>query len=134
MPEDMRKASLLLRVIAKAIDFIVIAIAVKLIPQVGYLSGLLYLVISDGLFDGRSLGKKVLRLRVVSVATGKPGSFKDSVIRNATIAAALMLFKIPLFGWLLLIAVLVLEFLLMLGNEDGLRLGDDLANTMVVED
>lgn len=130
----MRKASLLLRVIAKAIDFIVIAIAVKLIPQVGYLSGLLYLVISDGLFDGRSLGKKVLRLRVVSVETGKPGSFKDSVIRNATIAAALMLFKIPLFGWLLLVAVLVLEFLLMLGNEDGLRLGDDLANTMVVED
>jgi uncharacterized RDD family membrane protein YckC len=134
MPEDMRKASLLLRLIAKAIDFIVIAIAVKLIPQVGYLSGLLYMVISDGLFDGRSLGKKILRLKVVSIATGKPGSFRDSVIRNATIAVALILFKIPLFGWLLLVVIIALESLLMLGNKDGMRLGDDLAKTMVVED
>lgn len=133
MPEDSVKASLLLRVLAKTLDFIIIAAAAKTVPQVGYLAGLIYLLISDGFFDGRSLGKKILRLKVVSISTGNSGNFRDSILRNATIAAAILLYKIPVVGWLFVVVILALEFLLMLGNKHGMRLGDDIANTKVIE-
>ncbi|MBF0557776.1 MAG: RDD family protein [Nitrospirae bacterium] len=123
----------MLRVIAKLLDFIIIATAIKAVPQVGYFAGLVYLLISDGLFDGRSLGKKVMRLRVISQEAGTPGTFRDSIVRNITFAFSLILYKIPLLGWFFVLLALVLEFLLMLGNDEGMRLGDDLANTRVVE-
>ena len=124
---------MLLRVIAKLVDFIVIAAAIKTIPQVGYLAGLVYLLISDGLFEGRSLGKKVMKLKTVSLQAEAPCSYRDSIIRNITFALALLIYKIPLLGWILAAAIIILEFLLMLGNKYGMRLGDDLANTKVVE-
>lgn len=134
MPDERGKANLLLRVIARTLDFIIIAIAAHAVPQTGYLAGMVYLLISDGLFDGRSIGKQVLRLRVVSLSAEKSGTFRDSMLRNSTLVAALLLYKIPLIGWLCAAVILVLEFLLMLGNEDGMRLGDDLANTKVIEE
>jgi hypothetical protein len=133
MPGDRGKASLLLRTVAKLLDFIVIAVAVQTVPQAGYFAGLLYLLISDGLFDGRSIGKKIIRLKVISLPGEVPGTFRDSMVRNITFAVPLLLYKIPLLGWLLAAAVLALEFLLMLGNEEGMRLGDDLARTKVIE-
>lgn len=133
MPEDGSKASLLLRIIAKSLDFIIIAIVVKTIPQVGYIAGISYLLISDGLFDGRSLGKKVIKLRVVSVSAEGSGTFRDSILRNIPLAIAILLLTIPIIGWLLSAAIFVLEFLLMLGNQEGKRLGDDMAGTKVIE-
>ncbi len=133
MPEDTAKAGLLLRSIAKLVDFIIIAVAMKAVPQVGYFAGLVYLLIGDGLFDGRSLGKKIIRLRVVSTETGNPGTFRDSMVRNITFAFSLLLYKIPLLGWIFVLLITVLEFLLVLGSEEGMRLGDDLASTKVVE-
>lgn len=133
MPEDIGKASLLLRVIAKTIDILLIAVLAKLIPQVGYAGGLLYLLIGDGLFDGRSIGKKILKLKVISLSTGNSATFKDSILRNTTIAIALFLFKIPLIGWIFALIILLLEFLLILGNKEGMRLGDTLGNTKVIE-
>lgn len=133
MPVESGKANLVLRVIAKAVDFIVVAVLFKIVPQVGYLTGLLYLLISDGLFEGRSVGKKVLRLRVISLSTGNPGTFRDSIVRNSLLAGGLVLLKIPLVGWVFLLLVLVLEFLLIIGNKEGMRLGDDLADTKVLE-
>lgn len=133
MPEDRVKASLLLRVIAKLVDFILIAAVITMLPQVGHLAGLVYLLIGDGLFDGRSVGKRIIRLRVVSLPTGRGSSFKESVVRNITLFFPLLLYNIPLLGWIFAVVVLALEFLLMLGNGDGMRLGDDLAQTKVVE-
>lgn len=127
------RASLLLRTIARILDFIVAATAIELLPQVGYFFGIVYLLISDGFFDGRSLGKKVMRLRVISLPAMNNCTFRDSILRNTTIVAVLLLYKIPLIGWLLAILPLMLEFILMLGNRNGMRLGDDLANTKVIE-
>jgi len=132
--DDKDKASLLLRTIARALDFIVAATAVKLIPQVGYFFGLIYLLISDGFFDGRSLGKKVMRIRVISLPAMDNCTFRQSILRNTTIAGAFLLYIIPIIGWLLAIMLLALEFILMLGNKDGMRLGDYMANTIVTED
>jgi uncharacterized RDD family membrane protein YckC len=133
MSADAEKASLLLRALAKTLDFVIIAVAVKAVPQAGYLAGFFYLIISDGLFDGRSIGKKIMRLKVLSVTENTAASFRDSVIRNLTFAIALLILKIPVVGWAFAAVIVVIEFLLMLGNKDGNRLGDYIAKTKVVE-
>jgi uncharacterized RDD family membrane protein YckC len=118
---------------AKVLDLIVVAVAMNVLPQAGLPAGAAYLLISDGLFDGRSLGKKVLKLKVISVAAGTQVSFRGSMIRNAPLAAGILLLGIPFLGWVCLALILVLEFLLALGNADGMRLGDELAGTMAIE-
>ena len=133
MSEGPLKASLLLRVMAKTLDFIVIAAALKAIPRVGFIAAIAYLLICDGLFDGRSLGKKIIRLRVISASTAADGSFRDSMIRNAPFAMALAFFNIPFVGWLFPVFITAFEFLLALGNGEGMRLGDELAGTKVIE-
>jgi uncharacterized RDD family membrane protein YckC len=132
MPEEHTKASVLLRIVAKAIDLIIVAVLAKSISQVGFLAGVVYLLISDGLFDGRSLGKKIINLQVISRSGKMPASFRDSILRNSILALGLLLFEIPLAGWLLVIVVFAFECLLVIGNSEGMRLGDDVANTQVV--
>jgi uncharacterized RDD family membrane protein YckC len=123
----------LLRIMAKAIDLIAVAIAVAAVPTVGIFAGAVYLLIGDGLFDARSLGKKIMRLRVISNASGAQGNFRESIIRNIPFAAAVLLFAIPFVGWIFSLLILIFEFLLMLGNPEGMRIGDELADTKVVE-
>jgi hypothetical protein len=79
MPEDIKKAGLLVRTIAKILDFIIIAAALEIIPKAGFFAGLAYLLIGDGLFDGRSLGKKLIGIKVVSADMLTPCSFRESI-------------------------------------------------------
>jgi len=72
MSEEFKTAGLLLRTVAKILDFIIIAAAVEVIPKAGFFAGIAYLLIGDGFFDGRSLGKKLIGLRVVSADTNTP--------------------------------------------------------------
>lgn len=133
MSAESRKASLLVRVFAKVLDFILIAAMAEVVPKAGFYAGLSYLLISDGLFNGRSVGKRLMNLRVVSADIGEPCSMKSSILRNAPLAVGLLLYKLPLIGWIFLILVSVLEFLVMLGSKEGKRFGDELAKTIVVE-
>jgi uncharacterized RDD family membrane protein YckC len=127
-----RSAGLLLRVVSKCIDLILVLVAVEALPKVGWLAGFSYLLISDGLLEGRSIGKRLTGLRVVS-SSGAPCSIKESILRNSTLAAGFVLWKIPLMGWLLLTGVLALEFIILLGSKEGMRLGDEIAKTSVME-
>jgi len=127
-----KRASLLLRVVSKSIDFILILSAAEALPKAGWLAGLIYLLISDGLFKGRSIGKKLTGLRV-ETATGAACTIKDSILRNSTLGAGLILWKVPVVGWLLLAAVVALEFVILIGSNEGSRLGDEIAKTSVVE-
>jgi uncharacterized RDD family membrane protein YckC len=133
MEEKTRKAGLLLRVLAKSIDLAIFIGLTKLIPQAGVLIGIAYILISDGLFDGRSIGKKMVQLSVLDVGGGAC-TIRQSVLRNSLIAGACVLFLMPLVGWLLACIVLAFEWLMALGNAEGKRLGDDFAGTQVVED
>lgn len=133
MSDEQRRAGLLLRIAAKIIDFILIAAVAELIPKAGYFAGLAYLLLGDGLFDGRSIGKKLIRLQVVSSETGAPCTFKDSILRNLPFGAGFILWKVPWIGWLFPLSVSGLEFVLLLGSKDGRRLGDELARTEVIE-
>jgi uncharacterized RDD family membrane protein YckC len=133
MSEEQRRAGLLLRAAAKIIDFILIAAVIEIIPKAGYFAGLAYLLLGDGFFDGRSIGKKLIKLRVVSGDTGGPCTFKDSILRNSTLAAGYILWIVPWVGWIFILLASALEFILILGSRDGKRLGDEFAKTVVLE-
>jgi uncharacterized RDD family membrane protein YckC len=132
MTEGARRAGLLLRVVAKGIDLIIIAAASEMLPRAGWLAGLVYLTISDGLFDGRSAGKRLMGIRVLS-ASGVPCTVRDSILRNCVFVPGLVLWKVPFVGWLFLPLTLALEFIILLGSKEGKRLGDEIAKTTVVE-
>ena len=90
------KAAILNRVIAKSIDFLIIAALLEIIPRAGYFIGLAYLLIGDGLFEGRSLGKRLIGTRVILCETGKACSFRESIIRNFIDARKLVTERRPI--------------------------------------
>lgn len=132
MSEEFRRAGLHLRAIAKVLDFIIIAAVAEVIPRAGFFAGLAYLLIGDGLFQGRSLGKKLIGLKVISIDTEKPCSFRDSVLRNSVFGIGYLLFKIPLFGWIFIVIISLFEFIILLGSKEKRRLGDEIAKTKVI--
>ncbi len=133
MSEEQRSAGLLLRVAAKILDFILIAAVMEIVPRAGFYAGLAYILLGDGFFDGRSLGKKLIKIKVVSAKTNSPCTFRDSILRNSTFAAGYIFWLIPWIGWIVLFLVSVLEFTLVLGSKDNMRLGDEIAGTFVIE-
>lgn len=133
MSEEQRSAGLLLRAAAKILDFIVIAAVIEIIPKAGFYAGLAYILLGDGFFDGRSLGKKLIKLKVVSSETGASCTFRDSILRNSTLATGYVFWLVPWIGWIFLLLVSALEFTLVLGSKNGKRLGDEIAGTVVIE-
>lgn len=133
MSEEQRRAGLLLRTAARAVDLILIAAVAEMIPKAGYYAGLAYLLLADGLFDGRSVGKKLIRIKVVS-SSGGPCTFRDSIIRNGTLAVGYVLALLPWIGRLTLPAVMAVELIFLVGSREGRRIGDELAGTTVLED
>jgi uncharacterized RDD family membrane protein YckC len=132
--QEFTKARILNRVIAKSIDFIIIAALLEAIPKIGYFAGLAYLLIGDGLFEGKSIGKRLLGLKVVLYETGEACTFKASIIRNFIFAIGYFLMVIPLIGFIFPVIVLFLEGMLIIGSDRGLRFGDELVKTQVVEE
>jgi len=133
MSEEFKRAGLLLRTVAKLLDLIIIAAAVEILPKAGFFAGLAYILIGDGLFDGRSLGKRVIGLKVVSTESYEPCTFRDSILRNSTFGIGFLFYKMLWFGWIFFIIIAVFEYLILLGSKDGMRLGDEIAKTVVVD-
>jgi uncharacterized RDD family membrane protein YckC len=127
------KADILNRVIAKFVDAILVIAAGKLLSPAGWLAGLAYILIGDGFSGGRSIGKRITGLQTVNVQTQDVAGFKESIIRNLPLASAYLMFSVPYVGWIAAGAIMAFEALLMLGNERGLRLGDELAHTQVLQ-
>lgn len=71
--------------------------------------------------SGQTLGKRVLRLRVVSVSTGRPPDLGRSLLRNI----------LRIIDWLP--AFFLLGFVVALLTQKKQRLGDLLADTVVVK-
>ncbi|MBI4654210.1 MAG: RDD family protein [Nitrospirae bacterium] len=128
------KANLLNRVIAKGIDFIIVGALAEIIPKIGYFAGMVYLLISDGLFEGRSVGKRIIGLKVILQETMQACTFRESVIRNFLFAVGYVLIAVPLIGFIFPVIILIFESLLMIGNEKGMRFGDEIAKTQVIEE
>lgn len=130
----MQKADLTTRAVAGFVDLLLIIGLARLPDVLGLLSALGYILIRDGLFQGRSVGKKLIGLSVVTegVRGGAP-AYRESIIRNAPLAAAYILFLIPYAGWVLGPLALGMECLVAVGDDQGMRIGDMLARTCVVQ-
>jgi uncharacterized RDD family membrane protein YckC len=79
----------------------------------GYLFLILYLFLADGLENGQSIGKKVMKISVVDTRTGVPCTFGQSFIRNVVLMLGII-------DWIFIF------------GEKRQRLGDKAANTMVI--
>ncbi len=126
------------RLIAKAIDLIIMIALVSLpLYPAGALAAFLYILVCDGFNRGRSLGKRIVGLQVINTETGGPADFKDSIIRNSTVAIPVLFFMVPLVGWVLWIVIgipiLAIELYLMTRLDQQARLGDTMADTKVSE-
>lgn len=127
------RAHILNRMIARLVDGLLVAAVAKLAPPVGWLGGLTYLLIADGFSGGRSVGKRLIGLQTVSPRTRDASGFRESIVRNLPLALAYTLYSIPYVGWFLAGGVIAFEALLILGNDQGLRLGDEIAHTQVLD-
>ena len=130
----MQKADRTTRAVAGFVDLLLIIGLSRLPDVLGFLSVLGYILIRDGLFQGQSVGKKLIGLSVVT--EGVPGgapAYRESIIRNVPFAAAYILFLIPYAGWVLGPLALGMECLVALGDDQGMRIGDMLARTCVVQ-
>jgi len=131
--EDLPKAKILPRLIAKGIDFIIVGALLETIPRVGYFAGMAYLAVGDGFFDGRSVGKKLIGLMVVKADGDGRCTYRESIIRNSPFLIGYVLMIIPWIGWLFPLIVIAFESLLIIGSKRGMRLGDEIAKTQVIE-
>ncbi len=83
----------------------------------------IYVLLRDALFvRGQSVGKFFFSLLVISLVTGRPCSRAESVRRN-------LLFLVPGLN----VVAVILETVTTVRDPQGLRLGDRLAQTQVVE-
>ncbi len=89
-----------------------------------------YSLARDGFGGGQSWGKRICKLMVVNTRTGQACRFWEAVLRKLP-SAAIFLIGFPVFylGGLLFL----IEPIFAIANEKGLRLGDMLAKTQVIE-
>ncbi len=127
------KAQVLNRGIAKLIDLLIVAAAGQVIVPVGLLAGLAYILIADGLAGGRSIGKRLIGLQTVVPVRHEAAGFRESIIRNMPFAVAQLAFAVPYVGWIVSVAIIAFEAILIFGNEQGRRLGDEVAGTQVLD-
>ena len=127
--QDYELASLKDRIFAQIIDYVIaglIVIVASLPLLVGEILGIasigtafflafMYLLFSDGLSGGQSLGKKAMRIAVVNADSGEPCGFIGSALRN------LSLNFLGIIDWIFIV------------GDRRQRLGDMIANTRVVK-
>jgi len=88
-----------------------------------YLLPLLYSLLKDGMGQGQSLGKRLTSIRVVSLSDMQACTYGKSAGRNGIM---LLLNLVPLVGWLI-------EPIIVMSEQQARRLGDKVADTMVVD-
>lgn len=120
------------RLVAKAIDFAIAFLLALLVPRVGPLVGMAYLMVADAIHEGQSVGKRVMGLRTVHVPTRTSCSLVQSAVRNLPPAIAFALMLNPV---LALVAGPILAFEAYMAFSDalGIRIGDIFADTQVID-
>ena len=137
------KADIFRRFIAYLIDEVIACILIY-VPILGGIVSTVYILTKNAIayeitknpdFKNKSIGKKIMGLEVVSLE-GKDINWEVSVRRNLPFAVASVFGILPIIGWLvgmvLGIIIDIIEFFLVLTDNNGRRLGDRLANTQVV--
>lgn len=124
------------RLLAKMVDLFIVLILSTLFYPFGLILALVYMGISDSLYDGQSVGKRLMGFAVISLEDGTPCSLKQSLIRNLPIIVPMAFAIIPLWGWIfcsiLAVPLILLEVYLLFKLDSGHRLGDVMADTSVI--
>jgi len=133
------KVSITSRCAARAIDLSIVFVLDVFLPHpAGVFLGFIYTLFQDAIWDGRSVGKRLLKLRVLNAHTKQACTIKESALRNSTIGVALFFAIVPFWGWIILvllgIPLVIMEIYLMKNKEHGQRLGDVMAETQVFQE
>lgn len=133
----MIKATFLERASAKFIDMAFALILASVLSPVGPAAGLVYSLIADGLMEGRSIGKFLVGIKAIDKDTQKPCSIHKSVLRNIPFGFAILMFIVPVIGLFLFIfiglSIVGVETYFLYTDLEGMRVGDTLADTIVVK-
>jgi len=131
------KAELLPRLLARLTDFIVATFLAISAGEAGLVLAVLFLLFADGMLRGQSTGKKLLGVKVVQLPSRLDADYRASALRNFPFAFALLMLLIPSMGhflfWTTGPAVLLFEGARAFSDKLGLRMGDLLAQTQVVD-
>ncbi len=124
------------RLIAKSIDLGLVVVLSFFAYPWGLALALGYLAVSDSLFDGQSLGKRIIGFRVVSLEDGRPCGMRQSFVRNLPFLLPIGLAMVPFWGWILCVLLSIplsfLELYFLFKLDSAHRLGDVMADTTVV--
>jgi uncharacterized RDD family membrane protein YckC len=122
-----KKADMLKRFLAFLIDGF-IAFVLVIVPYVGWIASFAYDLFKDGMgfnfMDHRSIGKKLMKLKVVVL--NKENGLADPAVS----AKRNFLFVIPVIGFF----ALIVEGIKVLSDAKGIRFGDQIAKTMVIDE
>jgi uncharacterized RDD family membrane protein YckC len=135
-----RQTTIFQRFSSKAIDLVVI-VAIYFLgkavwPPIGSAAAAFFAAFQDSFGNGQSVGKRIMGLRVADDATGMNCSMWSSLLRNLPLTIAALFAGVPVFWAFALfvsVPVLVLESYLIFTVDCGVRLGDIMGNTLVVE-
>jgi uncharacterized RDD family membrane protein YckC len=134
----LKKADLTHRLLARFIDFLIGAAFCLILFPVGVVVGATYVAVADGLLGGKSIGKRIIGLRVVHAEDGSPISFKDSLVRNSIYAVIYLFYLIPYLRWFLIgtigLLIVAFETYYLVVDVNGYRVGDLAAGTMVIDE
>jgi uncharacterized RDD family membrane protein YckC len=126
----------LARLLAKSIDLFICFILCFVPYPFGLALAIGYLAVSDSLFDGQSIGKKVIGFKVVSLEDGRPCGMRQSLVRNLPILLPMGFALVPFWGWILCVMLSVplvfLELYFLFKLDSAHRLGDVMADTTVI--
>lgn len=129
------------RGVAKLLDLLIAAALARLLWPIGWFAAVTYLLIADGLGSGPSVGKRVIGL-TIRTPLGRRCGLRESILRNMSVAVPFGIWAwllhggwlMTMAGWLMLLGAVGVEGLLLAGNPQGRRLGDDVADTCVIGD
>lgn len=127
------------RVAARLIDLLVVAalffVGGLVSFWLGFVGSLLYLLLQDALGTGQSVGKRIIGLSVIDDLSGISCALGSSALRNIPFFFCFLSMAFPGLWCLLLLGIplLGIETYLLFTLDSGVRLGDVLSDTLVIE-
>lgn len=142
MSGPLQNANLVNRFVAKSLDFVImimITYPIHLVfaPLADFIA-LVYILSADAFPEGRSLGKRMLHLKTTHFETHRICHLKQSIIRNIPFGLLVFFAVIPpaigyFFIFFVALPLIALEIYFLVALDSKRRLGDVIADTVVVE-
>lgn len=120
------KANIVNRLLAGAVDFGIATVIYLIFTKslkINIIFSSIFILFRDCLNGGKSPGKIIFNIKTQKSSDQTPSTYKESILRN-------FFFTIPIINYLMI----AIELFLIYWDVDGLRVGDRIAMTQVVDD